>query len=176
MVARLDRIKDHLTVIRALAAAAPARPDIVVEFAGDGPLLKALREEAHRLGVSNRVVFHGFVPVAPLLSQWDLYVHSTTASEGMGTAVAEAMMAGLPCLVSDLPVMREVCGCDGAAYAPSGDAAAFSTALVQLLSDALSRTALGRAAQDRARRMFGLTQIANGYSRVVFPSPSEANP
>src|SRR5579884_1302851 len=77
MVARLDAIKDHTTVIRALAGIAPTRPDIVVEFAGDGPLKKNLEEEARRLGVTRQVRFLGFTQVGPRLADWDMLVHAT---------------------------------------------------------------------------------------------------
>ena len=79
------------------------------------------------------------------------------------------MMSGSPCLVSDLGMMREVCGTDGAAYAPAGDPDRFGEALIQLVDDRERRERLGLAAQDRARRMFGLPQVASAYSRVVFP-------
>lgn len=174
MVARLDRIKDHRTVIRALVTIAAIRPDVIVEFAGDGPLRQDLEHEARTLQVADQVRFLGPRAVGPLLSEWDICVHSTTESEGMGTAVAEAMMAGLPCLVSDLPVMREVCGDEGAAYAPAGDPEGFANALVELVRDQTRRETLGRAAQARARRMFGLPQIATAYSRTVFPGAKEA--
>ncbi|MEJ1972691.1 MAG: hypothetical protein WDM96_09600 [Lacunisphaera sp.] len=49
MVARLDAIKDHVTVIRALAAIRSLRSDVIVEFAGDGALRPGLEEEARRL-------------------------------------------------------------------------------------------------------------------------------
>jgi len=176
MVARLDRIKDHRTLIRACAAAVAVRPDIVVEIAGDGPLRQDLEQEALRLRVGERVRFLGFRPVGPLLSEWDIYVHSTTESEGMGTAVAEAMMAGLPCLVSDLPVMREVCGQEGATYAPAGDAAGLGDALLQLVGDRSRRESMGRAAQSRARQMFGMSEAASAYSKVVFPGPGKGSP
>lgn len=174
MVARLDVIKDHLTVIRALAALTPTRPDVVVEFAGDGELRTGLENAARRLGVADRVRFLGFVPVAPLLAEWDVCVHSTTPAEGMGTAVAEAMMAGLPCLVSELAVMREVCGEDGAAYARAGAPAAFADGLAKLFADQPRREALGRAAHERARRMFALAEVSEAYRRVVGGAPAEA--
>jgi glycosyltransferase involved in cell wall biosynthesis len=168
MVARLDSIKDHLTVIRALAIIAPVRPDVMVEFAGDGQLHEALEREAHRLGVADRVRFLGFIQVVPLLAQWDVYVYSTTPSEGMGTSIAEAMMAGLPCIVSDLKVMREVCGGDNdTLYFPAANATALGQALLQLLDDRARREALGLAAQRRARRMFAVPQVAQAYLRVV---------
>jgi glycosyltransferase involved in cell wall biosynthesis len=173
MVARLDCIKDHSTVIRALAALIPIRSDIIIEFAGDGDLRRDLEHEARRLGVADRVRFLGFVEVGPLLAEWDIYVHSTTAAEGMGTAVAEAMMAGLPCIVSDLDVMREVCGDDGAHYVPAADAAALGQVLLLLIEDRARREALGLAAQTRARRIFARPQVAEAYLQVVSPDPAK---
>jgi glycosyltransferase involved in cell wall biosynthesis len=176
MVARLDRIKDHKTLIRAIAAIAPDCPDIVLEFAGDGPLRGELEAEARRLQVSDKVRFLGFRPVAPLLPRWDIYVHSTTESEGMGTAVAEAMLSGLPCLVSDLDVMREVCGDEGAVFAAAGDAEGFSQGLLRLIRDRSLREKLGAAARNRARNLFTSTQIGSAYARLVFPdSPMGAS-
>jgi glycosyltransferase involved in cell wall biosynthesis len=171
MVARLDSIKDQLTIIRALAAVSAKRPDIVVEFAGDGDQRERLKCEADRLGVGDRVRFLGTVGnVAGLLAEWDVYVHSTTTAEGMGTAVAEAMMAGLPCLVTDIEVMREVCGPEGAAYAPAAAPAAWGEALLAIIDDRGRRAQLGSAAQDRARRLFGLSEVAARYLRTIRPN------
>jgi glycosyltransferase involved in cell wall biosynthesis len=170
MVARLDSIKDHATVIRALAGIAAVRTDVIVEFAGEGNLRETLEREARRLGVADHVRFLGFTGVGSLLAEWDIYVHSTTAAEGMGTAVAEAMMAGLPCMVSDLSVMREVCGEDGAFYFRAANAAALGQALIELIENRPKRKMLGLAAQDRARRMFALSQVAEAYLAAAFPS------
>jgi glycosyltransferase involved in cell wall biosynthesis len=169
MVARLDSIKDHLTVIRALAMIASVRPSLTVEFAGDGELRETLEDEARRLGMADRVRFLGFVNVIPLLAEWDIYVHSTTASEGMGTSVAEAMMSGLPCLISDLAVMREVCGDDNVLYFPTGDATALAQAMVRLIENRAEREKFGRAGQNWARRRFSLPEVAQAYLRVVSP-------
>jgi glycosyltransferase involved in cell wall biosynthesis len=169
MVARLDVIKDHATLLRATAEIASTHPDVVVEFAGDGSLRDRLENEARRLGIGDRVRFLGFADVLPLLAAWDIYVHSTTAAEGMGTAVAEAMTAGLPCVVTDLPVMREVCGEDGARFFPPGDAPALGRILVELIENPAARSGLGRAAQERARGRYALPKVAAAYLRLVLP-------
>jgi glycosyltransferase involved in cell wall biosynthesis len=174
MVARLDRVKDHLTAIRGLAAATPLRNDIILEFAGDGDLREELEQEVTRLKVESRVRFLGFQAVDKLLAEWDIYLHSTTPAEGMGTAVAEAMLAGLPCLVTDIGVMREVCGADGAVYAPPGDADMLAHGLVRLVRDRSWRATLGQAAQERARKLFGRKETAAAYCHILFP-PGEAD-
>ena len=48
------------------------------------------------------------------MARWDLFAYATTANEGLGNAVAEAMMFGLPCVVTDVGPMREFAG-DGSA-------------------------------------------------------------
>jgi glycosyltransferase involved in cell wall biosynthesis len=167
MVARLDGIKDHMTVIRALAQASTSRADIIVEFAGTGSLFDDLKEEAICMGVSERVRFLGNRAVGPLLADWDIYVHSTTKSEGMGTAVAEAMMAGLPCVVTDIPVMREVCGPEGAMFVRPEDARGLAEALLSLAADRRRRRDLGNAAKQRARMLFGRSHIAASYKSAL---------
>ncbi len=166
MVGRLDVIKDQISIIRAVADLANVRTDIVVEFAGDGDLRLVLEEEARRLGVAERVRFLGFVQVRSRLAAWDIYVHATTQAEGMGTAVAEAMMEERPCVVSDLPVMREVCG-EAADYFPAGDASGLARVLQALVADRERRYALGRAARLRAEAMFAMSKVADAYMGLL---------
>jgi glycosyltransferase involved in cell wall biosynthesis len=169
MVGRLDSIKDQITIIRALAALAPQWPGLIVELAGDGALRTTLEQEAARLGVTDKVRLLGFVQTWPRLAAWDVYVHSTTTAEGMGTAVAEAMMEGLPCIVSDLPVMHEVCGA-AAAYFPARNSNGLVRVLQAVLADRPDRVRLGGAAKERAETKFSIEKAARAYERLLFPT------
>jgi len=170
MVGRLDSIKDQVTIIRAVAVLASHWPGLVVEFAGDGALRSTLEQEAVRLGVADKVRLLGFVETRSRLAEWDVYVHSTTTAEGMGTAVAEAMMEGLPCIVSDLPVMHEVCA-GAAEYFPAGSASGLAQVLQAMLTDRQARERFGAAAKERAEDMFSLEKAALAYERLLFQVP-----
>ncbi len=65
---------------------------------------------------------------------------SASLDEGYGLPVAEALALGVPAVVTDMPIFREVAG-DGALYAPGTDAAAFAAA-VRDLDDPARRDAV----------------------------------
>ena len=79
------------------------------------------------------VVFHGGVTdaeYAALLADRAALV-SASLDEGYGLPVAEALELGVPAVVTDMPIFREVAG-GGALYAPGEDAAAFAAAVRSL--------------------------------------------
>lgn len=168
MVARLDSIKDHATLICALPQILKDWPKLQLEFAGAGDLAKSLSSLAKKLNVADHVKFLGAIDDIPaLLRTWDVYLHSTTRNEGMGTAVAEAMMAGLPCILSDIEVMREVGGRDEVVYATAGAPEAWAKSIGALLADQPQRTILGHSAQVRARNLFSSAAVANAYLDIL---------
>lgn len=109
MVARLDPIKDHATLLRAWAVVLERRPNWHLELAGDGPLRGRLEQLATDLGVGHRVHFLGNVSDIPaLMERWALVVHSTTQEEGLGVAMLEAMSMGRPLVATDTGPVPEV--------------------------------------------------------------------
>ena len=68
---------------------------------------------------------------------------SASLDEGYGLPVAEALALGVPAVVTDMPIFREVAG-DGALYAAGTDAGAFAAAVRALDHPAL-RDAAGAA-------------------------------
>ena len=78
---------------------------------GDGPDAAAMRALADRLGVANRVTWHGYVKdrdtVRTLVAESHVVLFPTIY-EAQGLAVLEAMAAGLHAIVSDIDVMAEM--------------------------------------------------------------------
>jgi glycosyltransferase involved in cell wall biosynthesis len=109
MVARLDAIKDHVTLLRAWAGVLSRYPLWRLELAGDGPTRPALQDLADKLGIARTVSFLGWVRDVPaLLKSWSMVVHSTTPEEGLGNSMLEAMAIGRPLVATDVGPIPEV--------------------------------------------------------------------
>nr|QFZ93245.1 glycosyltransferase [Synechococcus elongatus PCC 11802] len=141
MVARLDPIKDQATLLQAFAAIAPRHPDWDLWLVGDGCDRDRLESLAQSLGLNPATIFLGRSSEIPtLLGKADLFAFSTTAAEGFGIALIEAMAAGLPIVASNVPACREVL-LEGQAglLVPPGDRFAWQQTLDRLLSDPAER-------------------------------------
>ncbi|CCB66354.1 glycosyltransferase [Hyphomicrobium sp. MC1] len=177
MVARLNEIKDHATLLHAFAYLRGRHVEAELLLVGDGPLRRQLEEQAKRLGISMQTRFVGErVDVLDLLGGIDVYAFSTTRAEGFGIALIEAMAAGIPIVATDVPACREVLG-GGAAglLVPPGNAAAFAYALSELLQNDARRCRLVEAARDRVKREYSIDVCARRWEQVLFPASEPAN-
>jgi glycosyltransferase involved in cell wall biosynthesis len=86
--------------------------------------------------------------------------------EGFGLVVLEAQAAGLPCVVSDLPVLREFLA-DGrdCRMAPVGDVDALADALVEVVHDGDLRARLAAGGARTAAR-FTWDRAAAGHEAL----------
>lgn len=112
-----------------------------------------VRARIARDDLGQRVIEHGSLApseVDPMLMSSHIFVHAAR-HESYGSAVVEAMAAGLPVIafgVDNLPyLIRD--GREGL-LAPFGDIPWLVAALRSLLGDPLGRQAMGRAARERA--------------------------
>ena len=60
-VGRADRMKGGMQWVETLGRLAESGVDFTAEWAGDGPLLDEMKQGAARLGLGERIRFHGFV-------------------------------------------------------------------------------------------------------------------
>jgi glycosyltransferase involved in cell wall biosynthesis len=146
-VGRLNPEKNLELLVDALQLVLPSRPHVKFAFCGDGPLRAPLAERVRAAGLGGQVLFPGFVPnVASWLKRASAAV-AVSLYEGHPNAVLEAMAAGVPVIVSEIPAFRAILGDESAAFVPLGDAGRVAAAIAAALDDRPS--ALRRAARAR---------------------------
>lgn len=172
MIGRLVPDKDPLTFVRTAAQVSRRLPEARFLLIGDGPLRRVVEEEAHALGLDERLTFTGLRDDIPdLLATLDVVV-LTSRWEGLPLIVLEAMASGRAIVCSRIPTLEEVVGKGGTGrlVAP-GDAAGFADAIVALCTDRPLREALGAAAREYVARAFPLSrmieQTAALYAEVL---------
>ena len=150
---------------------------------GSGVMTPSWQRLAHRLGIGDRVTFHGFVTrerLFDLLDQGDVYVFPSLL-EGWPASIAEALSLGLPTVATDHQGMRDMvtpeCGILVDPSRPGrlidGLADAFDrlTADPQLVTR-LSEGSLRRAEQISAERQ--IPAVLRTYERVLATSAGHA--
>ncbi len=132
--------------------------DFRLTLAGDGPRTRQLKRLAHRLGISERVSFPGFVrydKVSDLFSSTDIFVmpsvvHSSGDRDGIPTVIMEALMHRVPVIATDVSGIGEVIE-DGhtGLLIPEKDPRAIALAVEKMAGD--RKSALEMAEQGRTR-------------------------
>jgi glycosyltransferase involved in cell wall biosynthesis len=117
----------------------PRHPALRYAIIGEGPELLALQGLAARLGVLERVDFHGQLPPAEAIEQarrGTLLVMPST-EEAFGVAYIEAMSGGVPAIgCRGEPGPEEIAAAgDGLVLVPPGDIERLSQRIDELLSD-----------------------------------------
>ena len=161
-VGRLVAKKGFGDLLKALAA---LPPDLHWRFAhvGGGALLAALKAQAARDGIADRVAFLGPKPqpdVIALLREADLFALAATEAasgdrDGLPNVLLEAASQALAIVATDFAGIPELitAGREGE-LVPAGDWASLSNAINLLARDPHRRERLGAAAYDRLRRDF----------------------
>ena len=146
----------HLpTLIDAFARVVRRRPDARLAIVGADRTHPAqdLAACAETAGVADRVALLGHVPDAELaaLFRRARVFAFLSEYEGFGMTPLEALAAGVPAVVGDTEVAREVCG-DAVRFVPVDDPPAVAGEILRLLDDdALRADLLARAAPRLAR-------------------------
>jgi glycogen(starch) synthase len=149
-VGRLAPQKGVETLIDAVALMrTPAAHVLVV---GDGPHRRTIETAIRRHGLADRVRITGFRPhreIPPILRHADVFCLPSRYEE-LGSALLEAMQAGLPIVASDVGGIPDALGPAGR-LVPAGDPAALAAALDALLTDHAEAARLSRLARERVR-------------------------
>ena len=101
-------VKNHTSLIEAVARLVGLGHDLLLLHAGTGPLETAEKEAAAALGITDRVRFLGPVDdVRGLLQAADLFA-MPSLREGLGVAALEALACGLPALFTETDGLRDM--------------------------------------------------------------------
>lgn len=164
-VGRLMEQKDYPSMLIAFSLL----PDSKLLIAGQGPLLHQLQKQVAELDLQNRVEFLGVRhDIDELYRQVDGFVLSS-AWEGYGLVVAEAMATELPVVVTDSGGPGEIVGHDGSAglLVPIKNSKALADALAVVESmTPTSRYDMGKNARKKIQENFSLDQIVTQWEHI----------
>jgi glycosyltransferase involved in cell wall biosynthesis len=157
--------KDHPTLVRAARIASAVRPDLHWAIAGEGHLRGHLQALIAELGLEDRVHLLGEVPDAVrLVAAADLFVMSS-AMEGLGTAVLDAMALGVPVVATRAGGIPEMLGGGAGRLVAPQDPAALAAAVLDLLADSVAGAAQAARAREAVRR-YSDERMADGVVQV----------
>lgn len=149
-LSRLDPKKNVEGLLRAYAQVLRNWPDLRLLVAGDGApdYVVKLKVMATNLSLGDRVVWAGHIDgdlKASALGGAELFV-LPSFSENFGIAAAEALMAGLPCVLGQgVAIAQDVVNA-GAGVAVAPDPASIAAGLMQVMADGQLRAAMSKRA------------------------------
>jgi glycosyltransferase involved in cell wall biosynthesis len=161
-VGRLEEQKGYKYLINALPEVIQQYPNIETWIIGDGQLLLELKEQSEKLGIPEHVVYWGKQNKIPeLLSKMDVFV-SSSVYEGLPTVVLEAMMHGVPCVVTDIPGTRDIVLDKNVVLVPARDSHELACSINHVLENPSLRKILAENAINSVNR-FSLENISLKY-------------
>jgi glycosyltransferase involved in cell wall biosynthesis len=151
-VAALVPHKDPLTFVRALNIARQRLPQLCALMVGEGPLRSAVQTETARLGLEGTLVMTGFRSDADELLARARVSTLSSAEEGMGSVLLDAMALGVPIAATSAGGIPEVVthGETGL-LSPPHDAPGLAANIVRLLADAPFAASVTARARERVK-------------------------
>jgi len=153
LTGRLAHIKRIDVFLRAIREVADEMPNVRAVVVGDGPLRDELNSLASDLGLSSNVEFVGRKDDVEVWLRLARVFVLTSDSEGLSLSLMEAMMCGLPAVVSNVGDLGDLVenGVNGY-LVPRRSPELLAQRLVELLSDRDKLDAFSKAARRSALR------------------------
>lgn len=160
VAARLNAIKGHSVLFKALQQLRPAYRQLRCLVLGDGPLKETLRQEVADAGLSDIVVFAGFRDDAvAAVAECDLFC-LPSFDEGLPFVLIEASMLGVPIVataVGESP--RYFAHPDMARLVPPGEPAALAREIAWVLGHPQQAAEMAGAAKKMALERFSVARM-----------------
>jgi glycosyltransferase involved in cell wall biosynthesis len=158
------RVDDLIFAVETLRQ---TRPQLKLMLVGDGPQRERLEQFTRDVGCTEHVRFLGHrSDTEKWLALLDAFCLASSF-EGMSNSLMEAMAAGKPAVVSDIPPNRElVIQGETGFLAPVGDRVAYMQFLRLLIDDPELRQRLGTTGRHRMEREFSVAQMVERYAEL----------
>jgi len=152
---RLHPQKGIETLLRAwkIVVSRVSSAKLVLVGGGEKDHVARYRSLIRELGLEENVEMTGFVSdgeLIRLLNSSKVFVFPSKY-DGFAQSVAEAMACGLPCVISNIPALRENYG-EAAVLVEPKDVEGFADTILQLLKDRKRREKLGGSARECVKK------------------------
>ena len=155
-VGRLNEQKDYPNLLSAISHVSLKCRNVKLAIVGDGPQLNELKEYANSLGLNNKVNFLGIrTDIPSLMSAADVFTLSS-AWEGFGLVVAEAMACNRVVVATDCGGVKEVVGDAGFLVPPKDSRKLAATLELALNLSDDERLKIGAKARQRVIKHYSL--------------------
>ena len=170
-----DKGQDLL--IRVLADLRSEFPKARLLLAGDGPDRPRLEQLAAKLGVSDAIMFAGFVKaMEPVYAALDGFLFASRF-EGLGTSLLAAMSYAVPSIAFSCCAFGEIIeDHTSGMLIDTGDEPALRNAAASLLRDPLRARQIGQAARTRIEEKFSARKMVDEMIRVYKSCAAEHLP
>ncbi len=170
-IGRLAELKGVESLIDVVGSLKEEFPYISLNIVGGGPKEDELRQKSRYLGVSDKVVLHGYLTERQkidLLRRSGIYV-SNSQFEGFGIPLVEAMATGTVPVVSDIDSHRWVFQGKRVGYLVK-DKEEMAERVASLLKDEHHRQSLARNARTLVERQWNWMRVGRRYGSLLAKS------
>lgn len=158
-VARLVDVKDHRTMLRAMALLAPTWPNLRLVLVGDGPLRSQLEALASELGIAGQVHFAGHRANDLNINRMFDISALCSLSEGFPNVLVEAMAAERPVVATAVGGNVDAVRGGTGILVPPAEPAYLASALDRLLRDPVLRRRMGVEGGRVARAEYHVSTV-----------------
>ena len=166
-ISRLEPIKNQAMMINAFYKVKQKFVDLKLVLIGDGAKMQDLKNLAISLGIEQDVIFTGFLDNPQCyITLFDIFLLSSF-SEGASMTLLEAMSLSKPCVVTNVGGNPEiVIHNETGLVVLSDDVDAFSSSIVELLSNNEKIDELGESARGRFLKYFSAEHMIESYQSL----------
>ncbi len=166
-IGRLTFQKNFALFLDVAARIVREHPRAFFVLVGTGEDESALRAQADRLGLGERVRFLGYVSDMPALWPALDCLLLTSRYEGLPITILEAMACGAPIVASNLDGMREILRDEeNADLVPPGEPEPYAERLSRLIADSTRRAHHAAAALEIVRQGYSAAAMARAVERI----------